>query len=76
MMHLITLVTENIFAVIGLILYAGLVYYMIGKAFRHYSGNAKKKKGSARDSRKNFSRNLPAGSGFQDQAPARSGPRS
>jgi hypothetical protein len=63
MMKMLTLMTEDIFAILGFALYAGLVYYMIRKGFRKYFGKDRPKT----DSRKNFSRDFSAAQTFHDK---------
>ena len=38
MTRIVTIITENIFVVLGFALYCGLVYYMIARAIRRYTG--------------------------------------
>ena len=61
MAHLLTLLAENIFAVIGFALYTGFVYYMISRTLRKRFGKdyKKKKKDSEKSAgRRNFSKHV------------------
>lgn len=61
MAHLLTLLAENIFVVIGFALYTGFVYYMITRTLRKRFGKDydKKKKVNAENAgRRDFSRHV------------------
>lgn len=61
MAHLLTLLAENIFVVIGFALYTGFMYYMITRTLHKHFGKdyGKKKKDNVEDTgRKNFSRHV------------------
>ena len=61
MAHLLTVLAENIFVVIGFALYTGFVYYMITRTLRKRFGKdyAKKKKVNSENAgRRDFSRHV------------------
>lgn len=62
MAHILTLLAENIFAVIGFTLYCGLVYYMITRVLHKHFGRGKNRKKKGGTTRKNYSRHVLPGS--------------
>ena len=44
MTAILTIAAENLFAIIGFAIYAGLVYYMIARYFRRFSGSHRSEK--------------------------------
>jgi predicted LPLAT superfamily acyltransferase len=59
MAHLLTLLAENIFVVIGFALYTALVYYMITRTLRKRFGKDYGKKDEKKNTgRKNFARHV------------------
>lgn len=65
MSHILTLITENIFVIIGFALYGALVYYMFTRVLNRHFGK-KRPKSNAKDtaSRKNFSKHVVGQSKF------------
>ena len=79
MTHILTMTAEDILIIFGFAIYAGLVYYLITKYLRRYSGSHHFKKNSLRarlyrkmhedevkaaDARKDFTRSMPSATTF------------
>lgn len=58
MTHVLTVLAENIFVVIGFALYGVLMYYIFTMILRKHFGRKKARRGNDSISRKNFSKHV------------------